>query len=112
MHCSYPGALYHRADPNSLMNKESLVASLTPPYFHGVELGGLNQADRGFVKLFATSEFYKKAFQNRGKPLIKAELSSIVGGGVQISKLSVLRYSLIRFLPNFLFEPLKKLTSQ
>lgn len=109
--CDYVGLFYHREDTNSIMNKKTKIAKLVPPFFYDIDFDKYDRKEKSTIKKFLSREYYKKAYQNRGIPLKKEELSTTVGSGVQIGKLSTLVYLAIRYCPQCIFSLYKKFKS-
>lgn len=107
--CDYVGLYYHRVDDNSIMNKKTNQAKLTPPFFYGINMKNYSKDDNDNINKFLSREYYKKAYQNRGLPLTQEELSTQVGGGVQIGRWNILTYLAIRYCPQFIFTLYKKI---
>lgn len=107
--CDYLGLLYHRIDDKSAMNKKRKEVQLVPEFFYGINMENYNKSEMENVKKFLTREYYKKAYQNRGLLLNSDELSTQMGGGVQINELSILPYLVIRYCPQFVFNLYRKL---
>ena len=102
--CDYIGLFYYRVDSESIMNKKSNESKLVPPFFYTIDYNLYNNGEQKNIKKFLTREYYKKAYQNRGFPLKKEELSTQVGGGVQIGELQILIYLAIRYCPEIIFK--------
>lgn len=102
------GFIYHHDDLHSAMTRKITQAQLTPLYFYGIDVDNYNKKYQSNIKKFLLREYYKKAFQNRGLPLRREELSSQIGGGVHIRKISGLVYLAIRYCPQFIFTFYKK----
>lgn len=107
--CDYVGLIYYRDDENSAMSRDRKEVSLTPLYFYGIDQEKWSQRDREKITKFLYREYTKKAYQNRGLEWKNEELSTEIGGGVEIGKLSILIYLVIRFSPQFLFSLIKKI---
>lgn len=102
------GFIYHRDDPHSAMTRKVTQAQLTPLYFYGIDVEKYNKKDQINIKKFLSREYYKKAYQNRGLPFIKKELSTKIAGDVQINRLNSLVYLAIRYCPEFIFSFYRK----
>lgn len=107
--CDYIGLLYHRVDDQSAMNKNRQKAQLVSHFFDTIDVEKYNEKGRTNVKKFLTREYFKKAYQNRGLELKREELSTSVGGEIQISRLKILPYLSIRYCPKFVFSIYKSL---
>lgn len=107
----YRGLIYHHDDMMSAMFKKQTVAALTPLYFDGLQTYAWNPiAYRQIVK-FLRLEYLKKSYQNRGLALKKEELSTLIGGDIQIGWWYKVIYLLIRFAPQWIFTMKKHLRS-
>ena len=104
VHCSYVGAVYHRDDPDSMMNRMTRSALPVPPFLEEVEVSSLSSRELGHLRRFLRREYLKKAYQNRGKPFSSREWR-IPGEAVSPGWSARLAYAFIRFLPGWIFRP-------
>lgn len=108
---NYIGLIYYRDDENSAMNQRLKEAILTPMYFYGMDQRKWSQGDHRKILKFLRREYLKKAYQNRGLAWKKEELASKLSGEVEIGKVFVLYYLIIRIAPEFIFSLFKKVKS-
>ena len=102
--CDYLGLIYYRVDEQSAMKQSMKKVELVPLFFQGIDVEAYNDKDKKNIKKFLTQEYYKKAYQNRGLSFRDEELSTSIGGGVQIGRTNVLVYLAIRYCPQFIFS--------
>jgi len=105
--CDYLGAFYYRVDENSIMNKKEDLPKLVPPFLLNVDFSQFKPEEIENLKKFIIKEYYKKAYQNRGKKFCKKELNQDLLIKKPDLKEKVI-YLMIRFIPDFLFNLLKK----
>ena len=108
IYCNYRGALYHRVDPGSLMNRQKHRADKVPPYFFGVDPSSYNRLDRRQIHKFLRREYLKKAFQNRGLRFVKGELNTQLGPGFNLGPWLTIPYVAVRFVPKLVFNVLQR----
>lgn len=101
---------YLRNDQLSIMNNNKLSVNFIPNYFKNINIDNFTPTYKNYLKVFIKNEFIKKAFQNRGKKFNQKEiLKNSENGTIYLNIIDLVKYLVIRFLPNFLFKVLKKL---
>ena len=104
VYCRYLGAIYHRDDANSIMNRVVNRALPVPPFLEEVDVSSLSARELRHLRRFLRREFLKKAYQNRGKPFSSREWR-IPGEAASPGWFARLAYAFIRFLPDWMFRP-------
>ncbi len=104
VYCRYLGAIYHRDDANSIMNRVVNRALPVPPFLEEVDVSAFSARELGHLRRFLRREYLKKAYQNRGKPFSSREWR-IPGEAVSPGWSARLAYAFIRFLPGWIFRP-------
>ncbi|BAO43685.1 glycosyltransferase family 2 protein [Thiolapillus brandeum] len=105
VYCSYQGAVYHRDDPDSIMNRLNRMAAPVPPFLESVEVGSLSGEQQHQLRRFLSREYLKKAYQNRGKPGTGQEYRLSGQAGISPGMMVRLAYVVIRYVPEWLFQP-------
>jgi len=100
----YTGFVYCHDDEQSAMHGAAKNAVLTPLYFNGLSMQQCTSEEYKQIMKFLRREYMKKAYQNRGLAFDKDELSTKVGGGVEIGKRMAIVYLLIRYTPSVIIS--------
>lgn len=106
--CGYIGAVYYHVDTQSAMNRKLQTVQMTPDYFYGLPWNTFDNTEQKNIFKFLSKEYYKKAFQNRGLPPKKKELSARIGT-IKLGYFPRLIYLFIRYCPENIFEFLKQM---
>ena len=91
-------AVYHRCDDESIMSRKSARARITPDFFRGVAPASLTGTTRAHARRFLFREYLKRAYQNRGIPLSRAEVT-LSGCSLAPALSWRLGYLMVRYCP-------------
>ena len=109
----YTGMVYYQDDAQSAMKQKAKTAILVPLFFEGMEKELWLENEKKQIEKFLFREYLKKAYQNRGLPFKKDELSMELGGSsIEIGKWSVIPYLILRYTPEFLFRLYRDIKQQ
>lgn len=106
IYCDFKGAIYHRDDFSSEMNRSRKEGEAMPDYFSGMARSDFNADQLKRIKHFLAWEYMKNAYQNRCIPFKITEMKTMTLG-----KRSVLfdsAYLMIRFAPRLLLRLIKQ----
>jgi glycosyltransferase involved in cell wall biosynthesis len=98
VYCDYPGAIYHRDDPGSEMNRGRPVGEPMPDIFAGTSVADFRPNELAGIRRFLWREYLKNAYQNRGARFQWTEMrSGNLAGGWPGRELV---YLAVRFAPS------------